>query len=151
MDAQPREVEADAGLLGGDAQIAGQGDTTAGADRVTADGRDAGLGELSHRQVEAVEAAHEAAVPLPGGSARVGVALCGQAVQQVQVAAGGEGSAGAGQHHRSHVRVGGQLATGGANGLAHRLGHGVQAVRVLEGEQRDGAAALESDEVGHAA
>ena len=63
------------------------------------------------------------------------------------VGAGGEGAAGAGEDQRARVAVG-HLDQALGQGAEHGRGEGVQGVRTVQGEERDGSATFEQDQVG---
>ena len=72
MNAEPGEIEAEFGFIGGVPEVAAESDAEAGADGVAVQCRDRGAGQVSNRQKEPIEAAHRVADPAPSSARRGG-------------------------------------------------------------------------------
>ena len=149
MEAEAHEVEAELRVARGEPDVARERHAAAGADRGPVHRREGRLRQRAERQEQAVEAAHEGLVAAAHLAAGRGGAGARHALDQVEVAARGEGASGAGDDDRAHRLVVRQGIDRRGERLPHRLAHRVQPLGVVERREGDAVAALEEDEVGH--
>lgn len=155
-EADVAEGSAEAGAFGGEADVAGEGDGESGAYCGTVDEGDDGLGhgvDAESDLVMTLAQLGDEAVEL--GDDGAGACLCGGAGDAVvaflhaaDIAAGAEGAAGAGDGDAADGGVGFDGGEGFRELGDEVAPHGVECLGAVEGNEREGIAALEED-IGH--
>jgi hypothetical protein len=118
--------------LAGDPLVAGERERHAGPGRYAVQHGDRGLGHL----VQQARRLHAGAELVHAGLGRIGRRALASGAR-LHVAAGGEAAAGAGQHHATDLRVGGQTPQRVEQQREHLVAEGVEPVRAVHGEQGD--------------
>src|SRR5262245_22567547 len=134
-----RKGSAEAGTVGGEAQVTRERDAEAGARRRAVDRRDR---HLRDRREEPGELVHlvlavDVILERPPCSAR--------RAHRGDVASGTEGAPRSGHEHGPDVGVGCTAPERGDGGVDHRVGEGIEAVGPVERERGDAVAELEDE------
>ena len=141
-------------LLGGEAKVGGACPAEAGARARAVDGGDRDLVHVA-QQLRGVHVGAQAPdAGVHGGGARLALWALGRvrgAGHALDVAAGAEAAAGAGQDDDAQVRVARRHGERGAGALDEVRCHGVEALRPVEGDRACGAHAVEQHAHGRGA
>ncbi len=145
-DAQLHEALREPGAFAGDAQVAHAGQVAAGAHRRAVHRRDHRHFQLLERQRNALDALFV----VEPGLGRAGVVEAAGGAHLLDVAAAGEGAAGAGEDRHAGVRVGFQPLQRRQQCLDHVVvGDRVAGLRAVESEGDDAVLVLIADQFAH--